>query len=83
MVEGGGERRKRLLANATILKRPLIFSLRGRLLKGRGFFSRLCRSWLRPTAEDVSAFGGHRKFSPHARKTSVTQGSKQPILSDL
>ena len=32
------------------------------------------RSWLRPTAEDVSAFGQHRKFPPHARKTSGTQG---------
>ena len=26
------------------------------------------------TAEDVSAFGQHRKFPPHARKTSGTQG---------
>ena len=25
--------------------------------------------------EDVSAFGQHRKFPPHARKTSGTQGS--------
>ena len=25
-------------------------------------------------AEDVSAFGQHRKFPPHARKTSGTQG---------
>ena len=33
------------------------------------------RDWLRPTAEDVSAFGQHRKFPPHARKTSGTQGS--------
>ena len=32
-------------------------------------------SWLRLTAEDVSAFGQHRKFPPHARKTSGTQGS--------
>ena len=39
------------------------------------FFSRLRRSWLRPTAEDVSAFGQHRKFPPHARKTYGTQGS--------
>ena len=31
-------------------------------------------SWLRLTAEDVSAFGQHRKFPPHARKTSGTQG---------
>ena len=35
----------------------------------RAFFSRL-----RPTAEDVLAFGQHRKFPPHARKTSGTQG---------
>ena len=28
------------------------------------------RSWLRPTAEDVSAFRQHRKLQPHARKTS-------------
>ena len=34
------------------------------------------RSWLRPTAEDVSAFGEHRKFPLHARKTSGTQGNK-------
>ena len=39
------------------------------------FFSRLRRSWLRPTAEDVSAFGQHRKFPPHARKTSGTHGN--------
>ena len=39
------------------------------------FFSRLRRSWLRPTAEDVSAFGQHQKFPPHARKTSGTQGN--------
>ena len=26
------------------------------------------------TAEDVSAFGQHRKFPPHERKTSGTQG---------
>ena len=32
------------------------------------------RSWLRPTAEAVSALGQHRKFPPHARKTSGTQG---------
>ena len=29
---------------------------------------------LRPKAEDVSAFGQHRKFPVHARKTSGTQG---------
>ena len=29
--------------------------------------------WLRPTAEDVLAFGPHRKSPPHARKTSGTQ----------
>ena len=38
------------------------------------FFSRLRRSWLRPTAEHVSAFGQHRKFLPRARKTSRTHG---------
>ena len=34
-------------------------------------------SWLRLTAEDVStsAFGQHRKFPPHARKTPGTQGN--------
>ena len=40
----------------------------------RAFFSRLRRSKLRPTAEDVSAFSQHRKFPPHARKTSGSQG---------
>ena len=30
------------------------------------------------TAEDVSAFGQHRKFPPHARKTSGTQGTGLP-----
>ena len=40
----------------------------------RAFFSQLRRSWLRPTAEDVSAFGRHRKFPPDERKTSGTQG---------
>ena len=30
-------------------------------------------SW--PTAQDVSAFGKHRKFPPHARKTIGTQGN--------
>ena len=39
------------------------------------FFSRLRRSWLRPTAQDVSAFGQHRKSPPHARKTTGTQGN--------
>ena len=33
----------------------------------RAFFSRLRRSWFRPSA--------NRKFPPHARKTSGTQGS--------
>ena len=37
-------------------------------------------SWLRPTAEDVSAFGQHRKFPPHARKISGTQGSKELVI---
>ena len=32
------------------------------------------KSFVPPTAEDVSAFGQHRKFPPHARKTSGTQG---------
>ena len=34
-----------------------------------------------PTAEDVSAFGQHRQFPPHARKTSGTQGnpSRHPM----
>ena len=36
----------------------------------RAFFSRL-----RPTAEDVSAFGQHRNFPAHARKTSGTRGT--------
>ena len=38
-------------------------------------------SWLRSTAEDVSAFGQHRKFPPHARKTSGTQGIWAPVQS--
>ena len=42
--------------------------------RAKRFFSRLRRSWLRPTAEDVSAFGQHWKLPPHARKTSGTQG---------
>ena len=33
--------------------------------------ARLRRSWLRPTAEDVSAFGQHRKFPLLARKYVV------------
>ena len=32
--------------------------------------------WPRPTAEDVLAFGPHRKFPPRARKTSGTQGNR-------
>ena len=45
--------------------------------------------WLRPTAEDVSAFGQHRKFPPYARKTSVqsslpkTATSPQQPLSSV
>ena len=35
------------------------------------------------TAEDVSAFGQHRKFPPHARKTSGTQGTKSQFLVDI
>ena len=38
-----------------------------------GFFSRLRCSWLRPTAEAVSAFS--RQVPPHARQTSGTQGT--------
>ena len=38
--------------------------------RARGFFWRL-----RPTAEDVSAFGQDRKFPPYARKASGTQGT--------
>ena len=43
-------------------------------LGARDFSERfpVCRSWLRPTAEAVSAFG--RQVPPHARKTSGTQG---------
>ena len=37
-------------------------------------------SRLRPTAEDVSAFGQHRKFPPHARKTSGTRGKVKKIV---
>ena len=40
----------------------------------KSFFSRFRRSWLRPTAKDVLAFGQHRKFPPHVGKTSGTQG---------
>ena len=32
-------------------------------------------AWDDCNSEDVSAFGGHRKFPPHARKTSGSQGS--------
>ena len=32
-------------------------------------------------AEDVAAFGQHRKFPPHARKTSGTQGSHDLLLA--
>ena len=42
-------------------------------LSSQRFLSRLRSSWLRPTAEDVSAFGQHRKFLPYARITSGTQ----------
>ena len=44
---------------------------------------RVGRSWLRPTAEEVSAFGQHPKFPPHARKTSGTQGNPQPITGEF
>ena len=40
----------------------------------KSFFSRFRRSWLRPMAKDVSAFGQHRKFPPCVRETSGTQG---------
>ena len=36
--------------------------------------TRFSRGFAARTAEDVSAFGQHRKFPPHARKTSGTQG---------
>ena len=36
---------------------------------------------LRPTAEDVSAFGQHLNFPPHARKTSGTQGRRMQQTS--
>ena len=35
------------------------------------------------TAEDVSAFGQHRKFPPHARRTSGTQGKASVFLASL
>ena len=34
----------------------------------------------RPTAEDVSAFGQHRKFPPHARKTLVP---REPRMREI
>ena len=46
-----------------------------RTLGARDFSSAVSGFWLRPTAEDVSAFGQHRKFPLHARKTSDTQGN--------
>ena len=33
------------------------------------------------TAEDVSAFGQHRKFPPHVRKTSGTQGRQMANMN--
>ena len=33
--------------------------------------------------EDVSAFGQHRKFRPHARKTSGTQGKCSTVFNRL
>ena len=39
------------------------------------------RSWLRPMAEDVAAFGQHRKFRQQARKTSGTQVSHDLLLA--
>ena len=38
--------------------------------------------WLRPTAEDVSAFGQPRKFPPHAKKTSGTQGASGFVMKE-
>ena len=35
------------------------------------------------TAEDVSAFGQHRKFPPHARRTSGTQDKASVFLASL
>ena len=41
-------------------------------------------SRLRPTAEDVSAFGQHRNFPPQARKlSSGTQGSERPRETNI
>ena len=40
------------------------------------FFSRL-----RARADDVSAFGQHRKFPPYARKTSGSQGTQTSFSS--
>ena len=48
----------------------------GSTLGARDFSSAVSGFWLRPTAENVSTFGQHRKFPPHARKTSGTQGRK-------
>ena len=42
------------------------------------FFSRL-----RPTAEDVSAFGRNRKFPPRARKSSGTQGITNALREEI
>ena len=46
-----------------------------RTLGARDFSSAVSGFWLRPTAENVSASGQHRKFPLHARKTSDTQGN--------
>ena len=40
-------------------------------LSSQRFLSRFRRSWLLPTAEDVSAFGQHRKFPPMREKPLV------------
>ena len=37
------------------------------------------KTWLRPTAKGVSAFGQHRKFPSYARKASGTRGTLQVV----
>ena len=49
-------------------------------LATQAMVTRAKASRLRPTAEDVWAFGQHRKFPPHARKTSGTQGRVKKIV---
>ena len=60
-------------------------SLRHSTLGARDFTSAVsgfCEVFI-VTAEDVSAFGQHRKSPPHARKTSVTSGSVIQIRSKI